>query len=236
MWLALLACTSAPIEGDDAGECRDGADNDQDGAFDCDDDGCAGSPDCDGKTPAPTDTGDVPTNPTDTGEPKVTNPGDEMAGYCGSGAPVVNDVNSIFGTVTLVLGAGKPPVVVPLCSFSLNINGGKAEHEGRCVTLTGAWEVADNDCPAPAVSQVWHNQATGIAYHTLKFDSSGDVLQEWTAHGDRRHGVPSDSFSDQYWITQIDDDVSQDAAASYTEFAGNADGNLTTTFQISVAP
>lgn len=34
------------VEGDDADECRDGADNDQDGAFDCDDDGCAGSPDC----------------------------------------------------------------------------------------------------------------------------------------------------------------------------------------------
>ena len=33
-------------EGDAAGECTDGADNDQDGLFDCDDEGCAGSPDC----------------------------------------------------------------------------------------------------------------------------------------------------------------------------------------------
>ena len=36
------------IEGDDAGECSDEADNDQDGLFDCDDDGCHGSPACDG--------------------------------------------------------------------------------------------------------------------------------------------------------------------------------------------
>lgn len=37
---------SADFEGDDAGECADAADNDRDGAFDCDDDDCAASPDC----------------------------------------------------------------------------------------------------------------------------------------------------------------------------------------------
>ena len=40
--------TEEEIEGDEAGECSDGADNDQDGLFDCDDAGCEGSPDCDG--------------------------------------------------------------------------------------------------------------------------------------------------------------------------------------------
>ena len=50
----LLACgdvTVLPgeeIEGDEPGECTDRADNDADGDFDCDDDGCAGSPDCAG--------------------------------------------------------------------------------------------------------------------------------------------------------------------------------------------
>ena len=34
------------FEGDDAGECNDGADNDRDGLFDCDDPDCAGSPVC----------------------------------------------------------------------------------------------------------------------------------------------------------------------------------------------
>ncbi len=33
-------------EGDEPGECSDGADNDKDGLFDCDDDQCAGSPAC----------------------------------------------------------------------------------------------------------------------------------------------------------------------------------------------
>ncbi len=49
------------IEGDEAGECADGADDDKDGAFDCDDEDCAGSPDCDepaGTTPSTTPTTD----------------------------------------------------------------------------------------------------------------------------------------------------------------------------------
>ncbi len=36
----------AADEGTAAADCRDGADNDADGLFDCDDDGCAASPDC----------------------------------------------------------------------------------------------------------------------------------------------------------------------------------------------
>ena len=38
--------TSAPIEGDEAGECSDEADNDGDGLFDCNDPDCFGSPAC----------------------------------------------------------------------------------------------------------------------------------------------------------------------------------------------
>ena len=37
-----------PYEGDDAGECEDGADNDRDGAFDCDDPDCDTAPSCAG--------------------------------------------------------------------------------------------------------------------------------------------------------------------------------------------
>jgi len=48
--------TTEPVEyeGDEPGECSDGADNDRDGAFDCDDPGCYGSPDC-AETDADTD-------------------------------------------------------------------------------------------------------------------------------------------------------------------------------------
>ena len=51
------------FEGDQPGECADGADNDQDGLFDCDDPNCAGSPDC---------AGDDDSSPND-GSPIITN-------------------------------------------------------------------------------------------------------------------------------------------------------------------
>jgi hypothetical protein len=42
-------------EGTSAGDCRDGADNDDDGMFDCDDPGCRASPDCGGEGDADAD-------------------------------------------------------------------------------------------------------------------------------------------------------------------------------------
>ncbi len=58
--LGLVAC-GPRSEGTASGDCRDGADNDGDGLFDCDDEGCAGSPDCeeadtDADTDSDTDT------------------------------------------------------------------------------------------------------------------------------------------------------------------------------------
>ena len=44
----LVSCQEKErVEGTDVGDCTDNADNDGDGAFDCDDEGCVGSPDCD---------------------------------------------------------------------------------------------------------------------------------------------------------------------------------------------
>ncbi len=48
--LGALAGCGVPQEeeGDEAGECSDAADNDVDGLFDCDDEGCANAPACAG--------------------------------------------------------------------------------------------------------------------------------------------------------------------------------------------
>jgi len=49
---ALLLCTCQfPDEGTEPADCEDGADNDADGAYDCDDDGCAEAPVCLGFRP-----------------------------------------------------------------------------------------------------------------------------------------------------------------------------------------
>lgn len=49
--LAVPAFAQDDYEGDGPGECTDRADNDRDGKFDCDDDGCKGSPDCNSRSP-----------------------------------------------------------------------------------------------------------------------------------------------------------------------------------------
>ena len=44
--ICILSCSAERTEGTVAGDCSDGADNDQDGLFDCNDDSCTGSSDC----------------------------------------------------------------------------------------------------------------------------------------------------------------------------------------------
>lgn len=77
MWfLFVSACIflpgQAPIEGQNAGECSDAADNDVDGAFDCDDPDCVNSPDCASGTvtgpSTPTDEWGIEPVPSDIGD------------------------------------------------------------------------------------------------------------------------------------------------------------------------
>ena len=70
--LLLCACSRAPIEGDEAGECDDGVDNDQDGQTDCDDDQCAAASAC--ANAGDDGPGDTDTEPPDTDV--ATSPGD----------------------------------------------------------------------------------------------------------------------------------------------------------------
>ena len=60
-WLASCAL----VEGDDAGECSDAADNDRDGWFDCDDPDCADDSACDGNDPPDDDDDNDTDGPTD---------------------------------------------------------------------------------------------------------------------------------------------------------------------------
>ncbi|MBK7758973.1 MAG: hypothetical protein IPI35_21765 [Deltaproteobacteria bacterium] len=68
-----LACFGGKdFEGDEAGECNDGVDNDQNGLFDCDEDACVGSPLCE----------EIPTDDTGGGG------GDDTGGGGGGGDEV----------------------------------------------------------------------------------------------------------------------------------------------------
>lgn len=92
--LTLVSCAGGEIEGDEALECSDGADNDQNGYFDCDDLGCANSPDCDGTN---TDDGN------DTGNNNDTGNGDSGGPNCNDGTGPFSHVNSVDLTMVLNL-------------------------------------------------------------------------------------------------------------------------------------
>ena len=61
-----LEGTNARWEGQYPGECIDGADNDRDGLFDCDDPDCVDAPGCQSDTDADTDTDTDADTDTDT--------------------------------------------------------------------------------------------------------------------------------------------------------------------------
>ena len=61
LFTVLLLVPACKYEGDEPEECSDGADNDRDGLFDCDDEGCVGAPEC-----SDTDTASETDSDTDT--------------------------------------------------------------------------------------------------------------------------------------------------------------------------
>ena len=79
----LVVGCSKDVEGDDPGECTDGADNDRDGSFDCDDTDCAGAPACQ--------------------KPKFVS-----VGHCGSGEATYFNCTVKSGKVLSICGAPEP--------------------------------------------------------------------------------------------------------------------------------
>jgi len=235
LWLSWWACESGEREGDEAGECRDGADNDLDGDFDCDDAGCEGSPDCVTRT-IPIDTASpttIPTTPTDTGNgtPATTPQDDPMGVFCGGGA-APDDVTGV--AVTLVLDFDVDDIFEGLllsdCVATYEGTGSSPQAEGGCLTFTGSWTLAEHDCPSGLISDdaqiVWYDVMDGDALHTLRFDPDRDQLSAWVAHDAPRQGAPADAFDDQFWVTEIDDAVGTDDRAEYVETGRLRDGLL----------
>lgn len=97
-----LGCTPKEHEGDAPGECKDAADNDRDGMFDCLDPDCTGSPDCqDDATPDPTPEDDTDQTPTtDTEEQtdgRQPGPHASEVGLVSAWEQLEETVNSVYG-------------------------------------------------------------------------------------------------------------------------------------------
>jgi hypothetical protein len=224
--LALLACE---VEGDEVGECTDGADNDADGYFDCDDDLCRNSPDCTGEGDADTDADADGDTDTDSDADSDVDPAHYEGVFSGGSIGLVMDYDF-----------NPEPTGVTDCAevFSGTMDSEVAA-SGMSVTFAGTFGTDSYDCVFD--SAVWDND-DGAAYHTFVFDGTdGSTLDAWFVHSKLPSGTDADGNgyddaieADKTGWFQMDAEVSG-GAVEYEEAAYLPEAFLTVTSTIDIA-
>ena len=136
-------------EGDDKGECEDGADNDRDGYFDCQDNGCWGSPVCNGYTGAGPGTGGGPGAGTGAGTGAATGAGTGTGTATGTPncTEPVCDLTSVDVTMRMNFDLDGLLVAIGLCDCYLEFEGTGTFEEYdptlERVEFYGNWERTD---------------------------------------------------------------------------------------------
>lgn len=183
--LATLGC--GEHEGDVPGECLDGADNDRDGFFDCDDQDCVFSPDCD----------DDPTNDTtDTGTDTDDDTDEE-----GVGDPRLLELTGGHVTYTVSIVFSLPIFGVDDCSLVFEGDGNTVEDvAGMRVTFDGTYARTGGNCPAELNDAFW-TPGDGKAHHSFVFGQGMETLDDWYAHSS-----PSDHSEEEaeWYATEMD--------------------------------
>jgi hypothetical protein len=215
------ASVETEVEGDDPGECSDGADNDLDGYFDCDDNGCWGSPDCEGSstntnTNTNTNTGTTTTTTTTTTTSTTTTSTGPVA--------IAGHLKAFTLTYSLTMDFGKA-AGIDLCElydicdcvseYSADSTG-QHEAEGDRVTFAGSWGMTSSDC-ADGLDSVWWNNTTSEAYASFIFEEDMSQLISWFQHDSPNDWEPWENAFDheQWYITDMYEDF--DGASSHYE-------------------
>ncbi len=161
--LVLAACPPEEIEGDGPEECRDGADNDQDGYFDCQDNGCWNSPDCLGDDDDAADDDDA------TGEPGVCGTGTETAG-----------LTAFTLSYSMSFDYNPKPANVTDCAMEYSAAGTTVrESAGLCIRFDGSWTQTSSSCPETFDDLIW--VGSGEAEHSFVFGAGMSTLELWRA-------------------------------------------------------
>lgn len=167
----LLACAS-DIEGDQPGECTDGADNDQDGYFDCQDNDCWGSPDCEeGGGDADTDA--------------------DADGDSDADVPVGENWQQLTLSYRLDWEFTMPVTGLSDCTQSYSGGGAQSSVDGDGPAFAGTWEMTDSDCNAALDTSVWTDDS-GEAFHAIELSADGKTWKGWSAY--------SEDKSDPEWF------------------------------------
>lgn len=214
------AVTSNMIEGDDPGECSDGADNDADGYFDCQDNGCWGSPDCDGNGNG-NGTG---TGGNGTGTGSGTGSGDCIHELC--------DITSVEVSYTIQVATnGLFDGLGGVCPCTIDFYGSTTPYEVEeatpRLTMFGYWNLVTpeaptgtttgtglefEECPDPSyrcgtwfTDAIWWDKDNFDAYQSFRFDSQLTSVLDWVVHDVPTTINPSaNPLTDrQYYVTDL---------------------------------
>ena len=199
IWLLCLAgCTQTPNpEGMNPGECSDGADNDADGYYDCNDIDCMLAPDCE---ESDTDTDTDSDTDTDTDTDTDVDIAAHLKSYSVDYTLNWNFDETGVGAALEAYGLGD-------CTNTYRGEGTQSGASGVTVTFEGSWELTGSTCHEtlqdPQVA--WYNPVTKTSFATFHFKDGLDLLDIWIQHRDEVDIDPLNSPNDngQWYITAM---------------------------------
>jgi len=208
--LAVASCGGEVVqEGQEPFSCRDGADNDDDGYYDCQDNGCWASPDCADDTGEPdTDTDTDADADTDADTDTDT----DADADSDSDAMALEDLTtvSLEYTVDFDIDDTWEEVMcqnwdVCDCTSSYAGDGAQVEAVGDRLTLFGAWRLVSSDCSDSFQQAIWVDESEE-AHHSFIFDAGMTELDDWVVHANAADYEPEPSALDhqQFYIIQMD--------------------------------
>lgn len=168
--LTLLLACATDIEGANPGECTDGADNDQDGYFDCGDNDCWGSPDC--------TEGDADTDADADGDSDSDADTDSDAD---ADAPVGENWKQLSLSYRLEWEFTMPVTGLSDCTQNYAGAGTQSSADGQGPDFDGTWVMEDSDCNATLDSTVWTDDS-GEAFHSIDLSADGKTWTGWSAY------------------------------------------------------
>jgi hypothetical protein len=212
--ILLAACsggdgTGSPesYEGDGTGECANGADDDRDGYFDCKDNGCWGSSDCEAGE------GDADADADADGDTDSDTDGD-------TDADSDADALAAIGTIDLTYDVSFDIVQVSDeayfcghlgicdCTMTFAAKGQKPDATGSTyATLSGTWERTASDCSDVFEGSIWVDESDPTAWVSLVFsDATCTELDAWVAHGDPADWEPLEAdtvANQQFYVSEM---------------------------------
>lgn len=172
--------TAVSSEGDEANECRDGADNDQNGYFDCKDAGCWSSPDCEGDADTDADSDSDTDADTDSDTDVDTGAAAHLESMTLTYDFALDFVSALEGVD--LDGDGKSDA--DDCVSNYVGDGVYVTSVDAHVTMQGTWKLASSNCAAmfQTPDLIWYDPVSMESYHTFHFDENLTYLNTWVAH------------------------------------------------------